>query len=198
MSRNNPWRREMGIPTEKFIVLYAGTIGLVSGAEVITEVAASLASYRDILFLMVGDGYAKQQVQTEAQERGLDNIKFLPFQPRERLSELQATADISLAPVRGRTSVPSKVLGYMAAARPIIAAVDEDCDTAEMIRKAKCGVVGTPGDPDSIAQAILHFYNHPEEMNFSGENGRVYFLENFEKKMVIKKYFELIQSLSKP
>ena len=106
-------------------------------------------------FLFVGAGYAKDRVEAKVRELGLKNIRFLPFQPRERLSEVQATADVSLvtlAPGRGKTSVPSKVLGYMAAARPVIAAVDEDCDTAELIRKAKCGLVVPSGASGELYQ----------------------------------------------
>jgi colanic acid biosynthesis glycosyl transferase WcaI len=198
LDRDNPWRREMEIPLEKFVILYAGTIGLISGAEIITAVAQSLASYAEIQFLMVGDGYAKEQVQTRARDLGLNNILFLPFQPRERLSEMQATADISLvtlAPGRGRTSVPSKVLGYMAAARPVIAAVDLDCDTAKIVNQARCGIVVPPADPESLAQAILYYFKHPSERISSGNKGLTYFLEHFDKKVIIKQYLNLIETL---
>lgn len=198
LPRDNPWRREMGIPSEKFVILYAGTIGLVSGAEIIVEVAQSLATYPDIHFLLVGDGYAKELVQSRIQERGLTNVRFLPFQPRERLSELQATADVSLvtlAPGRGRTSVPSKVLGYMAAARPIIASLDKECDTADMIRAATCGTVVQPGNPESIVEGVLHYYENPSEARLCGEKGRTFFLNNFEKTVVINQYYNLLQDL---
>jgi len=197
-SRDNAWRREMGISLEKFVVLYAGTIGLVSGAEVILAAARSLKSMPDILFLLVGGGYAKDQVEVEARQLGLTNIRMLPFQPRERLSELQATADVSLvtlAPERGRTSVPSKVLGYMAAGRPIVASVDMDCDTADMIREAGCGLVVPPGRGEAIAQAVRHYYEHPPQRAADGLSGRQYFLENYEKKRVIGKYLNLLEDL---
>ncbi|MFZ5448845.1 MAG: glycosyltransferase family 4 protein [Thermodesulfobacteriota bacterium] len=198
LPRDNPWRREMGIPLEKFVILYAGTIGLVSGAEMIVEVAQSLAPYQDIQFLLVGDGYGKELVRSRVQEKGLKNIRFLPFQPRDRLSELQATADVSLvtlAPGRGRTSVPSKVLGYMAAARSVIASVDQDCDTADMIREAKCGIVIPPGNPGAMVDAVLSYYDNPAKTRLCGERGRTYFLKNFEKTVVIKKYYKLLQEL---
>jgi colanic acid biosynthesis glycosyl transferase WcaI len=198
--RDNAWRREMDIPPEKFVVLYAGTIGLVSGAEVILEAARRLRSKPDILFLLVGGGYAKDQVENEARQQGLRNIRMLPFQPRERLSELQATADVSLvtlAPERGRTSVPSKVLGYMAAARPIVASVDLDCDTARMIREAGCGLVVAPGEGESIAQAVWHYYESPDQRAGDGLKGREFFLENYEKKRVIGKFLDLLDELMK-
>jgi len=197
--RDNPWRREMGIGPEKFVVLYAGTIGLVSGATVVLEAARQLTSQPDILVLLVGDGYGKEQVMTRARELGLDNLQFLPFQPRERLSELQATADVSLVslgPGRGRTSVPSKVLGYMAAARPVVASVDLDCDTAELIRQAQCGRVTPAGDGQALAQAVLDYYQHPDERHADGHCGHKFFLANFEKEAILQQYASLIGQLA--
>jgi colanic acid biosynthesis glycosyl transferase WcaI len=198
MQRDNPWRREMEIESEKFVVLYAGTIGLVSGAEVVVEAARLLRSRRDILLLLVGEGQAKDRVEAMAREFGLNNIRFLPFQPRERLSESQATADVSLvtlAPGRGKTSVPSKVLGYMAAARPVVAAVDKDCDTAELIRTSGCGLVVSPDQGDELAEAILHFYGNPKERVTCGRAGHRHFLHHFERQAVLKRYIDIIQNM---
>jgi colanic acid biosynthesis glycosyl transferase WcaI len=198
MNRENPWRQSSGIGSENFVVLYAGTIGLVSGAEVVFDAAQYLTSYPDILFLMVGAGHARDQMEIKAQRLGLSNLRFLPLQPRERLSELQATADVSLvtlAPGRGRTSVPSKVLGYMAAARPVIAAVDPDCDTAELIRQSGCGQVVPPGKGKGLGEAILHYYHHPKDRQSAGGKGRKYFLENLERQVVLSKYIDVIENL---
>lgn len=197
-NRDNPWRQEMGIPLDNFVVLYAGTIGLVSGAEVVLAAAKQLAAYPDILFLMVGDGYGKVQVEAQAKELQLKNVRFLPFQPRHNLCDLQACADVSLvtlAPGRGRTSVPSKVLGYMAAARPVVASVDMDCDTAATIRLAGCGQVTPAGDGEALSKAIFDYYRHPRKRKLVGDKGRRYFLSNFEKDAVLKQYVELIREL---
>ncbi len=199
MSRDNPWRREMGIGPEKFVVLYAGTMGLVSGAEVVLEAARALEAFPDILFLIIGAGQAKDRVEAEASKNGLANLKFLPFQPRERLSEVQATADVSLvtlAPGRGKTSVPSKVQGYMAAGRPVIAWVDEGCDTAELIQEAKCGLVVPPTGGESLAEAIQFYYHHGEARKLEGHNGRQYFLKHFEKEVVLKRFVNLAEDLA--
>jgi glycosyltransferase involved in cell wall biosynthesis len=115
------------------------------------------------------------------------------------LSEVQAAAEVSLvtlAPGRGKTSVPSKVLGYMAAARPVIAAVDEDCDTAELIKKAECGLVAPPGKGEELAEAVLYYYQHPKARELTGVNGRRYFLKHFEKEVVLKRYVELLDALA--
>jgi colanic acid biosynthesis glycosyl transferase WcaI len=197
MNRENSWRREMGIGLANFVILYAGTIGLVSGAEVVIEAARRLKDYPEILFLMVGAGHAKDRIKREVRNCGLQNLRFLPFQPRRRLSEVQAAADVSLvtlAPGRGKTSVPSKVLGYMAAARPVIAAVDEYCDTAKLIKKAECGLVKPPGKGEELAEAVLYYYQHPEAREIAGVNGRWFFLKHFEKEVVLKRYVDLMDA----
>jgi colanic acid biosynthesis glycosyl transferase WcaI len=197
MDRDNPWRREMGIGPEKFVVLYAGTIGLVSGAEMVVAAAKKLEEHPNILFLFVGTGSKKKNLEDMVLEARLKNVRFLPFQPRERLSELQATGDVSLvtlAPGRGKTSVPSKILGYMAASRPVIAAVDRDSDTAALVRKAKCGMVVSPNQSEEIAAAILDVLHQPLKGESMGKAGYTFFLKNFERKKVVRDYISVISS----
>jgi colanic acid biosynthesis glycosyl transferase WcaI len=199
MPRDNAWRREMGISAKTFVVLYAGTIGLVSGAEVVVEAAAHLKEMEDLLFLLVGTGSAKEQVEALAQEADLSNIRFLPFQPREKLSEVQATADVALvtlAPGRGRTSVPSKVLGYLAAARPVLAAVDQDCDTANLIREADCGLVTPPANGELLAAGLRELYDDSLRRREMGSRGRAYFEKHLEKRQVLASYGQLIEQVS--
>jgi colanic acid biosynthesis glycosyl transferase WcaI len=191
MSRDNAWRHEQGIPLDKFVVLYAGTIGVVSGATVVAEAAALLSDRNDILFLFVGEGEEKPKVQARAKELGLTNMKFLPFQPRERLAEVQATADVglvTLAPGRGRTSVPSKVLGYMAAGRPVIASVDEDSDTAREISDTEIGAVVPPGCAEPLAEAISMYKRSTGKRLGHGESARSRLKVHFARQSVLERY----------
>jgi colanic acid biosynthesis glycosyl transferase WcaI len=198
MDRNNAWRQEQSIPLDKTVVLYAGTIGVVSGAAVVADVAARIRERADIMFLFVGAGAALQAVQKRVRSLGLANVRFLPFQPRERLAEVQATGDIglvTLAPGRGRTSVPSKVLGYMAAGRPVLAAVDADSDTAEQIRQANAGVVCEPGDLDSIASGLRRLADAPAERDRLGGAGRDFLVERFSKASVLDRYARVLEGV---
>lgn len=186
-SRDNAWRREQRIPLEQKVVLYAGTIGLVSGARVVLDAADRLRDRPDILFLLVGEGRLKDELEAEAARRGLPNVRFLGFQPRGRLREVQATADLSLvtlAPGRGRTSVPSKVVGYLAAGRPVLASVDLDSDTAEAIRAGGCGALVEPGRADLLASSVRTMLDDPG-LPALGEAGRAFFLRTYSKDAVI-------------
>jgi colanic acid biosynthesis glycosyl transferase WcaI len=176
--RTSAWRREMGIDPGAQVVLYAGTIGLVSGAMILLDAARALRHRPEVLFLLVGEGQVKDELERAARRQGVESLRFLPFQPRERLNEVQATADVSvvtLAPGRGRTSVPSKTLGYLAAARPIVASVDEDSDTAIAIREGRCGLVTRPGDPAALAAAVTALLDDPARRAAMGRAGRAFF-----------------------
>jgi colanic acid biosynthesis glycosyl transferase WcaI len=195
-TRVNEWRREHGISPDTFVALYAGTIGIVSGAEMLADVAERLRAERDLLFLMVGEGQAQAALKTEAERRGLQNMRFLPLQDRTRLNEVQATADVSmvtLAPGRGRTSVPSKVVGYLAAGRPVLAAVDPTSDTAECVQG--CGVVVPPGDAASFAAALLQLKRDPPRRQALGKSARDRFEEQYAGPKVISRFIRTLEIL---
>ncbi len=193
--RNNAWRRAQGIAPETFVALYAGTIGYISGAEVLIEAARHLRAREDILLLCVGEGPVKERLQETAAQLGLKNIRFLPFQPSGALDEVLASAGVGLVtllPEAGKTSIPSKVLGYLAAGRPVIASVAPESDTAKMIRLGACGRVAACGDAAALALAIKEFADDPEMSVELGRRGRMYFEQVFDRGTCVRAYERLL------
>ncbi len=187
-------REELGIPADAFVVLYAGTIGLVSGAEIVIEAARLLAGTRDVHFAFIGDGPLVPSLRERVRAAGLSNVSFAPFQPRERLAEVQGLADASLVTLRpghGRTSVPSKVLGYMAAGRPVIAAVDADSETARLIRDSGCGAVVPPQDARGLADAITALRQDAARRADCGRRGRSHLEQNYAKDVALRRYLSV-------
>lgn len=198
--RDNPWRREHGIGLDKFVVLCAGTIGYISGAEIIIDAAERLSDRKDILFLVVGDGPIKESLIAKSRQYGLENIQFLPFQPAEVLSEVQATADVGLVtllPTTGESSVPSKMHGYTAAARPVIASVADDTPTAEMVREGRFGTVCPPQDAMALANAICHLADNPGEARQKGTQAREFFLSTFSRGVCVSKAMDVLTEFRK-
>jgi colanic acid biosynthesis glycosyl transferase WcaI len=178
-----------------FVVLYSGTIGLVSGAEIMTDVAHLLKDEAAIVLMIVGEGIVKSRLQVEAEARSLNNIRFLPFQPRDVLPELLSSASVGLVtlkPGHGGNSVPSKILGYMAAGRPVIASVDPESDTWAFVKEADCGICVPPGDAAALADAIRRLNLDTELVRRLGQNGRDYLEKNLCRTAVTKLYEEAL------
>ena len=97
------------------------------------------------------------------------------YQPIERLSEVLATGDIHLVPLRSglaRVSVPSKTYSIMAAARPVLAAIDPDTEIPRLVERAGAGVCVAPDDADALRDAIVRLVDSPELRESFGRNGR--------------------------
>jgi colanic acid biosynthesis glycosyl transferase WcaI len=123
------------------------------------------------------------------------DVTLLPTQPRERLSDLLATADVGLAPLRhgmAGTSVPSKIFGIMASARPVIAAVDPGSDTDLMLAEARCGVVVPPEDPVALAGALAALYDAPETAREMGARGRHHVVAHHSQAAIVDQYERML------
>lgn len=176
LPRDNEFAQEHGL-VDKFVVLYAGNIGLSQGLEHVLTVAERLAAQTDIYFVLVGDGAGKARLVRDAQARQLANVIFLPFQPRSRLPQVLATADVSLVPLQqgiGAQSLPSKSFSILASGRPILASVDEDSDLARLVQRSEAGLCVPPENPVRLAEALMKLHGDAELCARLGHNGRVY------------------------
>jgi colanic acid biosynthesis glycosyl transferase WcaI len=176
LPRDNAFAREQGM-TGSFVVLYAGNIGFSQGLEHVLTAAQLLAEHRDLQFVIVGDGASREHLGLRAQQMGLTNVRFLPFQPRPRLPEVLATADVSLVTLQhgiGSGSLPSKTFSIFASGRPLLASVDEGSEAWDMVERAGAGLCVPPENPSRLAEAILALKQDPERRERLGRNGRLW------------------------
>lgn len=186
-NKHNDLRKEWRIDDEVFVVLYAGTFGRIHGTSILLDVASQLRD-SGILLLLVGQGYDFDLLSKEVVSGNHQNVKVKSFVPRSRLSELQALADISIVLTKsgfGLTSVPSKVLGYMAASRPVLAAVDPQSDTAALVSAANAGLVVEPENTAEIVAALISFKNQPDLLKQWGKNARDYVTSHLAPEVVL-------------
>lgn len=198
LPRENDFARENGL-VNKFVVLYAGNIGLSQGLEHVLAAAKLLAYDENIQFIFVGDGAARRRLVEEADQRVLTNVQFLPFQPRERLPEVLATADVSLVTLQsgiGLDSLPSKSFSILASGRPIMASVDEGSDTWNLVKRAAAGICVPPEDPLKLADAILSLKQNPAECERLGRNGRLYAVKHHSLCSAAEQFEELLLQAS--
>ena len=200
LPKANNFSREHSL-TEKFVVLFAGNIGHSQGLKTVLDAAKTLESVESVEFLIVGDGASKASLQREAERLRLTNLRFLPFQPHERLPELYASADLCLVPLRrGFTneSVPCKVFNIMASGRPLIAGVDPGSDTWRLVEGAGCGLTLEPERPDLLARAIGQMVETPEEAAEMGARGREFAEKHYDRKIIARRYSDLLESVASP
>jgi glycosyltransferase involved in cell wall biosynthesis len=151
----------------------------------------------DVLFIIAGDGSCRKACEDLAQKYGLSNLRFFYPLPKEEFSDVQAAADLTILPTRksgSLTSVPSKLIAYMLSGRPVLATVDEESDTARIIREARCGVCVAPEDPNAIAKAIRKSLQMPDELTRMGQQARSYAIQNFSSKVCLPKLISILES----
>ena len=156
-----------------FVVMYSGNMGRAHDFDTILDAARWLQDQGEssILFLFVGSGPGESSLLREVSLAGLKNIRFLPPQPLELLSESLGAGDLHLVTMKSEMSglvVPSKFYGVMASGRPCLFIGPEDSEVARVIRESGVGVVIRPGEGLSLASAILKYYGTPEILQEEG------------------------------
>lgn len=192
-------RREAGLDSGQFVALWAGTLGFVSGAGVVIDAAQLLRDDPHVRFLIVGDGPIRAELIERARELGLDNVAFLPFQPEDRLVAVQNAGDVSIVTLArefAESSVPSKVLAYMAAGRGVVAAVDRDSPTARLLHEAGCGVVVEPDDARALADALRGLAHDTNRVRELGACARVHAVRYLSREAAVDHYDRLLSELA--
>ncbi|MEX0768477.1 MAG: glycosyltransferase family 4 protein [Microthrixaceae bacterium] len=172
--RENPYRSEFGL-TGKTVVLYAGNVGLSQSLDLLVEAARRNQDSKDLIFVINGGGSALEALQGSA--IGLENMRFIPMQPRERLPELLAAGDIHVVPLKrglAKSSVPSKLYSILAAARPVLASVDSGTEVAETIKRAGAGRSVAPEDLDAFCLALSEMLLDRSALDQMGASGRAF------------------------
>ncbi len=193
------FRSENGIGAADFVCMFAGTLGIASGVDVLVEVAELLRDEPGVRLVCVGEGLLKEKMAIAIERRGLANLQLLPFQPRERVSEVQSAADVMLlttSPEMGVSSVPSKLVTYLAVGRPVICAADPDSDIARLVEGEALGATCAPGDAASLAAAIRRLAALSRaELEAMGTRSRATALRSYSREAALAAFAPLLASL---
>jgi colanic acid biosynthesis glycosyl transferase WcaI len=187
--------------TDKFVVLYSGNIALTQGLETVIEAATRLCHIPDILIVIVGEEEALHRLQLYCETCGATNVTLLPLQPRAKLPEMLAAADIGLVVQKHNVicfNMPSKIQVLLASGRALVASVPATGPAARVIQQSGGGIVVPPEDPDALAATILELYHNPEKVKVLGEKSREYALENYALEQALNRYEELFAAVQKP
>jgi glycosyltransferase involved in cell wall biosynthesis len=182
----------------KFVVLYAGTIGMAHGLRTMLD-AADLSRDTPVHFALAGEGAERARLEAEAVHRGLANVQFLPLQPRERMPALYLASDVCLVTLRPislfERFIPSKIFEIMACGRPLIAAVAGEA--RDVVQAAGAGVPVEPGSGARLAEGVRQAMNS-DALEQMGASGRSFVEENYDRAEMAQRYLRVLRTARWP
>jgi putative colanic acid biosynthesis glycosyltransferase WcaI len=183
----------------KFLVCYAGTMGMAHGLETLLDAATRLqAQSPEVMFLLIGEGAEKERIKSRAQDQGLRNVHFLDQQPREKVPAFISASDVCLVLLKKtdvfKTVIPTKMLEFMSCSRPVIVGVDGQA--RQIVEESGGGIVIEPENAAELAQAIHQLAANPAYGAALGQKGREYVLRHFSRRHTAEKYIEILKTLN--
>lgn len=155
--RDRALAAEFGLE-DRFVVGYVGTHGMAHALDRVLEAAERLRDRPDVAFAFVGAGAERERLERIARERALDNVVFVPRQPKDRMPAVWSLCDLALIPLRDNpvfsTVIPSKLFECMGMGIPVLMAIPEG-EATSIVRDTGCGVCVPPEDPRRMAQAVV-------------------------------------------
>lgn len=184
-----------GVPDDLFTFLFLGNIGPVAGVDFLIR-AFSEARITNTQLLIVGDGTAKSDCVALAGKLKQSRVYFISDPDAANVPILQNMAHVCMLPMKrgaGMSSIPSKLPSYQFSAKPIIATVDLESDTARFVQQAECGWVGEPEDLSWLVNAMREVSRLPlEQLEIIGARGKKFGLEHFSKSTGVVRLAESI------
>jgi lipopolysaccharide/colanic/teichoic acid biosynthesis glycosyltransferase len=182
----------------KFVVTYTGAIGMANDLGVLLNAANRLREYQDIVFLIVGDGKERANLEALARQLDLQNVVFTGTVSKAEVAEVMAASDACLAILKNipmfRTTYPNKVFDYMAAGRPTLLAIDGVI--RDVIESSQGGIFVPPGDDAALAGAVLELHANPGEARRMGNRAREYVMAHFHREHQAQQFASLIESMA--
>jgi glycosyltransferase involved in cell wall biosynthesis len=179
----------------KFVASYFGTHGMAHHLETVLEAAHELREWKDIVFLLVGDGAERRRLVTMRDEMKLSNVLMLDQQTKEKMPELWSLSSVSLVLLKKSalftTVLPSKIFESMAMEKPVILGVEGE--SAELVMSARGGICIEPESSKDLAIQVLKLYRDPSMCQELGSSGRRYVLEYFDRQVLARRFADVMQ-----
>jgi glycosyltransferase involved in cell wall biosynthesis len=195
--RKNGWARRRGL-LDRFVVMHSGNIGHAQDLETLIRAATRLRDVEELAVILIGFGARHAEYVELVRSLRADSVRFIGYQARERLPLSLASADLHFVGLaRGLSGfvVPSRLYGVLAAARPVLAAADEDSETAQLVREVGCGIVIPPGDPELAAEEIRKAARGEYDLVEMGRRGRDWVEREGGLERAVEQYRRLLEPL---
>lgn len=198
--KNNELRREWNLQ-DKFVVGYSGNLGRAHEFETILDTAERLKDNKQIVFLFIGGGAHRDRIEEEGKKRGLTNILFRPYQPRDQLAKSLSVPDvhlISLHPSMEGLIVPSKFYGIAAAGRPTLFIGSKSGEIPLILQEAGCGYSVEIGQVDEASRILREVAVNTELCIDLGKRARALFDQRYDARHAMSTWDTLLASMANP
>jgi colanic acid biosynthesis glycosyl transferase WcaI len=196
--RDNQWAGQHDL-VSGFVVMHSGNVGHAQDLDSLVRAATFLRDRDDVRIVIAGFGARHAEIIALAERLEVeDTVRFLPYQKRERLPFSLSSADlhvVGLAKGLAGYVVPSRLYGILSAGRPVVAAADEESETARLVREVGCGVVIPPGRPELLARTIRAAADGEYDLEEMGRLGRRYVEEEADRVVAMERYRALVREL---
>ncbi len=185
------FRRANDFTSDQFLVMHTGNMGKKQDLLNVVRAAELSRNVPNLVWVLIGGGEELTAIEQAITQRKLQNIRMLPLQPVEMMAEMYSAADVLLLHQKAAvvdSVIPSKLLTYMAAGRPVLAAASQFSETARTVERAECGVIIQPEDPSALVQAAAALRNDPSAREKFGAKGRSYVQQHFTRERVLHEY----------
>jgi glycosyltransferase involved in cell wall biosynthesis len=192
-------RRKLGVG-DRFVVSYSGTIGMACALDVVLRAAETLRrkGRDDIVFLLVGDGAVREELQAEAERQGLDNVIFAGRQDKSLMPSFLAISGASLVHLKKTdlftTVMPSKIFEAFGMARPIIIGVPGEA--GDLVERAGAGVAIEPEDDGQLVDAVERLAGDPALCERLGRAGYAYGIRHHDRDNLAADYLQVISRVA--
>lgn len=180
--KQNAWAVGHGL-ADKFVFLYSGTLALKHNPNLLAQLAERFCDDQDVRIVVISEGPGADWLRQRKAAGNLPNLELLPFQSFRDMPEVVASADVLLTILEadaGVFSVPSKVLTYHAARRPILGAMPAENLATRILRKQGSGLCVEPGDIEGLLSAAEKLRRDPEQRKNLARNARDYAESEFD------------------
>lgn len=194
LDKSNPWSRSMGLD-EHFVFLYSGTLGMKHNPETLLQLALQYRDNLAVRVLIISEGIGARWLLDKKEEHQLKNLHVLAYQPFKIMPEVMASADVLvtvLEPDAGIFSVPSKVLTYLCAQRPLLLAVPGVNLASRVIVATQAGISVEPTDLPGFLRAAESLRSNPSRAQACATAGRVYAEQTFNIERIAARFCKVL------
>jgi colanic acid biosynthesis glycosyl transferase WcaI len=191
---HNGFRKKYNL-NGKFVVSYAGVIGLAQGMASLLSAAEAYCNDDRVYFVIAGKGVGYDEVKSLVCKKDFKNVLFLPHLVEEEYIELLRSSDVCLVTLSKNLTtpaIPGKLQCIMAVGRPVICSVPAVSGAKGIVEQAECGIWIDPSDETALSHAIGEMMKL-DSLGTMGARGRMYSSQCFDRKSCTEIYSDLLR-----